>query len=74
MLRQEEKELFQSLIGGEFINFALVEGSFMGQRAAFIAAVNRDGKVTLITPLAVFLREEDLNHCRGPEDEALAGN
>lgn len=71
MLQQTETDLFKSLIGGEFSNFALIEGEFRGKRAVFVACVNRDGQDFLITPLAVLLREEDLEHCLGPGGETL---
>jgi hypothetical protein len=71
MLQQNETELFKSLTSGEFSNFALIEGEFRGMRAAFVACVNRDGQDFLITPLAVLLRDEDLEHCLGPGGEPL---
>ncbi len=71
MLGQTETELFRSLTSGEFANFALLEGSFMGERAAFVTAVNKEGEDYLVTPLAVLLRKEDLEHCLGPEGEPL---
>ena len=71
MLKENEKELFKSLTSGEFSNFALVEGEFMGRRAAFVACVNRDKEDYLVTPLAVLLRNDDLDHCLGPEKEPL---
>ena len=55
------------MTSGEFTNFALVEGTFMGKRAAFVACVNKDEGEYLITPLAVLLRSQDLEHCLGPE-------
>ena len=72
MLRQKEVELFQSLTSGEFSNFALVEGLFMGKRAAFMACINRNGEEYLITPLGILLQEADLEHCLGPEGESLS--
>ena len=71
MLQQTETEFFKSLTSGEFPNFALIEGEFLGKRAAFVACVNRAGEDYLITPLAVILREEDLVHCLGPGGEPL---
>ena len=71
MLQENEKELFKSLTSGEFSNFALVEGDFMGSRAAFVACVHRDKEDYLITPLVMILRNHDLKHCLGPEKEPL---
>lgn len=71
MLEQNETELFKSLTSGEFTNFTLVAGTFMGERAAFVAAINKEGEDYLVTPFAVLLREEDLKHCLGPGGEPL---
>jgi len=71
MILMEEKDLFESLTKGEYVNFALVEGSFMGRRAVFVASVNLAGEDYLITPLAVLLREQDLGQCLGPQGERL---
>ena len=73
MLQKNERDLFQNLTSGDFENFALVEGSFMGNRAAFVACVNKDNEEYIITPLAVLLRSQDLEHCLGPENEPLEG-
>lgn len=73
MLQKNERDLFQNLTSGDFSNFALVEGTFMGNRAAFVACVNNDKEEYIITPLAVLLRSQDLKHCLGPENEPLGG-
>ena len=73
MLKKEEIDLFEGLTSGRFVNFALVEGSFLGRCAVFVSSINRDGDEYLITPLAVLLRKADLKHCLGPQGESLSG-
>jgi len=72
MLKKDELDLFRDLVSGEFLNFALVEGFFLGRRAVFVSCVNRKGDEYLITPLAMLLRGVDLEHCLGPGGEGLS--
>jgi hypothetical protein len=53
-----------------------VEGTFRGERAVFICLMDQapTGRGYDMTPIAMLLREEDMPHVRGNEDEAPGDN
>lgn len=54
MLSQEDRELFQALTSGTYVNFALVSVLYQGRPSSAICAVTCQGEEYTITPL--FLR------------------
>jgi hypothetical protein len=69
-----ERKLFEALTSGEFSNFALVRARFRGTPAAVISAVNRDGESVIVSPVALLLRDEDMNDLLGPDGEPLGND
>lgn len=71
MLTKAETASYKALISGEVQNVALLEGSFRGERAAFLVSIFRDGEMYDVYPFAVFLRKSDLDHCVDPNGKPL---
>jgi hypothetical protein len=74
-LNKDEKALMLALKDPRF-PMSCVEGTFKGERAVFICLMDAadNGRGYDMTPIAMLLREEDMPHVRGHEDEAPGDN
>ncbi len=69
-LTDEESATFEQIRGAPGI--ALTSGTFHGKRAAFIVFVATSGEGYDLTPLAMLLRPEDLDHVKDSRGELLS--
>lgn len=51
----QHKELFEALCDPEYENFALSEGTFLGERATFLGSLDKDDE---FHPIMVFLDDK----------------
>lgn len=72
MLTNEEKDLFDVIISGQYSNLVLFRVGFYGQPTAAICCVNEDDQDYHLTPLAVLVRPEDEPHLVDNEGAPLA--
>lgn len=69
-LSKSEKAMGMALKDPRFPT-GVVEGTFKGERAVFICMMdeNESGQGYDMTPVAMMLREDDMEHVKGHEDE-----